>query len=129
MKTLILAVLVFPLGAAAECHLNNPNAIVCLTPDNALGAYRHFGDNAQLTNQPYNRDILRRYGCTRPYGAAYSTVHIEEVGHTQVPTSSGYGGVTTASINGSDIYYVADGYLSGTCAKYRPKTYSVPPPQ
>lgn len=127
MKLPLVALLIIPALASAECHLNTPNAIVCLGPLNAARAYIEYGTDSTRTNLPYNRDILRQAGCGRPYGTTYSTVGVTSMSHSQVPTPNGYVGVTAAVIGSSDVYYVADGYLSGTCARYQPQTFNAPP--
>lgn len=134
MKTAIFPVLALcataiamqPGQAQAACHFSSPVPIVCYQGLPAAIAWQRYGNDYVEIAQSYTQRILNEAGCGTPFTRdQLKKAVIELRTHGRVATSDGWVPVSLIEVDRRDeeIYYIADAYLTGTCAKYK-----LPPP-
>lgn len=123
---LVLVALLGQSGTAlAECKLKSSNAIFCTAPKRAAHLFQLYGFDVKKTDLSHNRQFLLEAGCSRPYGASYTTAKLRLVSQGKVATPDGWVSVSSLIINDKDIGYVASEYLSGTCERHVAPSHSV----
>lgn len=109
-----------PLRAHAECHFSTDLPIVCGAGITAALALEKLGTDDAAIRQSYNQRILHAAGCGTPYDAGKHTYFIELINHGRSATDQGWVPISVIAVDHKGLWYVADAYLSGVCAKYKP---------
>lgn len=121
--TLALALCAFSTPKAiANCHFNTDLPIVCTEGITAAMVWQKFGNDDDAIRQSYNQRIMHAAGCGTPYDAGKHTYLIELVNQGRSATESGWVPISVISVDHNDIWYIANAYLQGACAKYNHDT-------
>lgn len=111
--------------ATAACHFSSYLPIVCYQALPAAIAFNKLGNDYVRIAQSYNQKILNDAGCGTPFSKSQLKAAVIQIrNHGRVATGTGWVPVSMIEVDRrvDEIYYVADGYLSGVCAKYQPGT-------
>lgn len=106
--------------AYADCVINSPAALVCVTPEPAAIVYQKFGNDPSRIAPDYVRALLQQAGCTNMpaiTGLPIPPLHSNRTGRIARPT--GWVDVTELLVPdkrlGATAVWIASDYLTGEC--------------
>jgi hypothetical protein len=113
------AICAAPSVAKADCTLNYPRAVACLSSKAAAEAWRVLGRDPHALDKDYVRAVFTQARCAAFANVADPGEPILKVGSAHLPTLEGWIDVTFVRVRsrkyGGTAVWIASDYLTGEC--------------